>query len=83
VAISRPQVSGPRKPPTPSAVIDAALPASSSAGVCDTVGRVALCTGRVRVMAQVTSTPPAQVTTNGASATSATPVSSMATACTT
>ncbi len=68
VANIRPQVNGPKKAPAPSAVIEAELPAIRSAGVCAIAGIAALCTGRVRVIAQVTRTPPAQVSTNGASA---------------
>ena len=52
---SSPQLSGPRNVPTASAVLEAALPAVSSAGVSASEGSTALCTGRVSVTAQVTS----------------------------
>ena len=57
-AIAKPTAAntGPTRTPTPSTLLDAALAAVSSSGVSAMCGRIALCTGRVSVIAQLART---------------------------
>ena len=59
---------GPRKAATPSTVVDAELPAASSAGLRAMSGTRAWCTGRVSVIAQAAVAAATATTENVASA---------------
>ena len=74
-------MAGPRKPATPSTVVDAELPAASSSGLRTMSGTSAWCTGRVNVIAQEPRPPRRRTTATGARRLRAAAVASKAPAC--